>query len=711
MKYTHVKTLFALLTMMPSCAMAQAASDSTVYKSVNLDSVVVTGKRPLVTRYGTKEIVNVKGSYLSGLGSLGNMLSMTPGLVSKGMNMFEVVGKGVPKYYIDGREVTQQDIFNTIKANNVARIEIEREPSAKYPAGTNAVVNIITLKPMTDYISLNLYNTFSIRRKTSENPSFDFTYSRKKWATNVSYSFGTNGCLNKETYFTEIYRPDYMFRSDEANKYYNRSLSHDVTWTNDFYISKGHRIGLVYNFAHTKDRDINDEQITYASRNATEVKDVMRRDVSQRNLHNVSLSYSGELSNGSTLDLSADYSRISDNSNATSDERSRQTLNRSYIYTRTHGTYDIMTFNGSYGFKLPYEISTEVGGRYYSISHPLQYATNNPFVDEGAAVNSQKLSDNVSAGYFRMQRVWKKFAVVLSGRYEYSDTRITVNSESGKYRAARHTSDFLPDALLQWTAAKSLTLVAGYSRSVGRQGYRGLNPYPSYKDSLAYSAGNAGLLPEYSDRVYIYAYSGPFTFGLSYRNRYNGIENVTYCQSADRDVTTEMPFNIRRSEHYSAILVYRRKFGNLFFSGSAVLTFPHDFCEFRGETYRVTKPYWEGNFNASYSLGSDVSVYSSFSYQSFMRSNLKTQRHADNWSAGIQSELMKKRLTISLSVSDILRHANYNNLSERFLNTRNGTYGTNDMRGVSLSLTYRLFNRNLSTESSSNNSEVIQRTN
>ena len=218
-----------------------------------------------------------------------------------------------------------QDIFNTIKANNVARIEIEYEPSAKYPSGTNAVVNIVTLKPMKDYMSLNLYNMLTMRRKVSEEPSFDFTYSRGKWATTVDYSYSQLRNLNKETYFTEIYRPDYTFRSDEANHSYVRNISHELTWTNDFYINENNRIGLVYTFSHTKDNTTADELTTYKDRDQTEEKDIVRKEKTQRNLHNISLSYSGDLSENSSLNLSADYSILSNHIDNTSDEESRTT--------------------------------------------------------------------------------------------------------------------------------------------------------------------------------------------------------------------------------------------------------------------------------------------------------------------------------------------------------------------------------------------------
>lgn len=704
----HENALLVALALAPSGAMAQAGADTAIYKNVRLDSVVVTGSRPLVTHHGTADIVNVRGSYLSGMGSLGDMLAVTPGLVVVGQNEFNVVGKGAPKFYVDGREVTQQDIFSTIKSVNVARVEIEREPSAKYPSGTVAVVNVVTVKPLADYVSLNLYNTLSVRRKVSEQPSFDFTYSRGKWASSVSYGYGTTGNLNRETYFVEIYRPDYTFRSDETNRSYVRSRSHDITWSNDFRISDIHRLGFVYSFKHSDDNTLDNEHTAYCHRDYTEQKDIVRRDFDRRNMHNISLSYQGDLTDDSSIELSADYSIIDTKERYTSDEANLNTQGKSDVYTRSDGKYSIITLNGAYSFELPGGISTEIGGRYYNTYHPLDYATNNRFATSTA--NHQVMRDNVGAGYFSLRRSWKKFSLSVGGRYEYSGTRIRI-SGGDSYSAARHTSDFLPSATVQWAAAKRLVLRGVYMRSVGRQGYQGLNPSPTYRDSLRYSAGSASLRPEYSDKCALYAFLGnDFVVGVSYVNRYDGIETVTYSPYADRNVVAEMPVNIHRSEHYQCMLMYSHSFGKLYFSGSAALTLPHDVYFFRDRRHSVTKPYWEGQFSLSYKFTPGTSAYTALSYQSFNRENFVAQRRVDNWTAGIRSNLLKDRLTLSLNVSDILHHANYNNVSECFGNTRNGTYGTNDMRGISLSATFRLFNKKLSTDASSNNDEVLERT-
>ena len=170
---------------MPSKAQQTAVPDS-IARSLNLDSVVVKGHRPTVKLDGSVQTVTVKGSFLSRMGSLGDMFAVTPGFVQTGHNSFSVLGKGTPVYYVDGREVTGQDIFSTLKSSNIDKIEIDTEPSAKYPAGTSAVVNIKTIKPLRDYISLNIYNSLGIRRKVTENPSIIFKMKNGIWNTSLS---------------------------------------------------------------------------------------------------------------------------------------------------------------------------------------------------------------------------------------------------------------------------------------------------------------------------------------------------------------------------------------------------------------------------------------------------------------------------------------------------------------------------------------------
>ena len=84
---------------MPSKAQQTAVPDSIAW-SLNLDSLVVKGHRPTVKLDGSVQTVTVKGSFLSRMGSLGDMFAVTPGFVQTGHNSFSVLGKGTPVYYV-----------------------------------------------------------------------------------------------------------------------------------------------------------------------------------------------------------------------------------------------------------------------------------------------------------------------------------------------------------------------------------------------------------------------------------------------------------------------------------------------------------------------------------------------------------------------------------------------------------------------------------
>ena len=214
---------------------AQTGADSlSIYKSINLNEVSVKGNRPIIKDEGSLRTVQVKGTMLAEMGSLKDVLQATPGLIMKGEKQFEVIGRGIPKYYIDGKELTKQDVLSTIRSNNIAKIEIESEPSAKYPVGTEAVINVVTIKPIKDMISLNLGESMSFKRKYSNNPSLSFLMKKGFWTTSIDYDYSISRNLNKETYFKEIYHPETTFRTDVANHLLMKDDTHSFTWGNDF---------------------------------------------------------------------------------------------------------------------------------------------------------------------------------------------------------------------------------------------------------------------------------------------------------------------------------------------------------------------------------------------------------------------------------------------------------------------------------------------
>jgi len=69
-----------------------------------------------------------------------------------------------------------------------------------------------------------------------------------------------------------------------------------------------------------------------------------------------------------------------------------------------------------------------------------------------------------------------------------------------------------------------------------------------------------------------------------------------------------------------------------------------------------------------------------------------------------------KMARINLAVNDILGKANYNNILYHFNSIDWGTRGKNDMRGVELTISYTIFNKEVSVRTSRKNESIIQRT-
>ncbi len=692
-----------------SSAGSHLASDS-CGQPITLDGIEVKGHRPLVVNNGTIQTVTVKGSYLSKLGNLADVLRFMPGIIAKGGEVFEVAGKGSPAFYVDGVEVRLQNVMKIIKAGNIDRIIIDREPSSKYPAGTNAVVDIITYWPLKDMISLDLYYDAEMKRRFSQNPSFDFRLKKNRYATAIIYNYSMDRNLNRETYFSEIYHDDYLFRSDQSNENLMTTHGHRAAWMNEVSITENHRVFFNYFFQHTKDTDDNNEITVYDGGRYRD-KALKQIDITYRNMHSLSLGYQGIIRKGHNINISADYAHVNSNSNAHSEEFLTDGRQAASVITSNRGDFDIFTLNAAYNFTLPFAVSSETGFRYYTTRHPYVYESDNPALNQASRYRSQQLKEQVSALYLSFMRRWKAATVKIGGRLENGRTEIDGSAEHSGDDIRSHHTDFLPSISLDFKPKTGWDILLTYNRSITRQGYLSMNPNPVYQDSLKYSSGNEELKPSVKDRYAVYLTMKEWVLSFSYIHTRNAIRNITFCKEPGSDILTEMPYNFPKSECFVVNLTYSRYIGNLSVYGTAFLSFPNDRFYFRGKEQKVTKPMATININLAYNFSDSFSLFSNFTYQGPNQQLNMSQKEACNWSAGLEKSFLDDRLNVSLSVSDILRKANYNNLSQSFADTRTGTYGTNDMRGVMLSVNYNLFDADIKVKSKQDNEDVLNRTN
>ena len=120
-----------------------------------LESAVATAFMPKTKITGEGLQTAVRGSVLENVGSANDVLAKTPGII-KTQDGLEVVGKGSPLVYINGRRVTDATELQRLQSNEIQSVEVITNPGAQYDATVRAVVRIKTIRRQGEGFGFNL---------------------------------------------------------------------------------------------------------------------------------------------------------------------------------------------------------------------------------------------------------------------------------------------------------------------------------------------------------------------------------------------------------------------------------------------------------------------------------------------------------------------------------------------------------------------------
>ena len=142
-------TLLAAIVMKANVVTTAEFNDSILMNMEDttfaLNDVVVTGQRPKTKLTGNSMITRVQGSVLEKSGTAKEMLAKVPGMTQKGDDL-EVLGKGTPIYYINGRKMNDKDELKHLRSEEIKEVEVITNPGAQYDATVSAVVRIKTIR-------------------------------------------------------------------------------------------------------------------------------------------------------------------------------------------------------------------------------------------------------------------------------------------------------------------------------------------------------------------------------------------------------------------------------------------------------------------------------------------------------------------------------------------------------------------------------------
>ncbi len=127
MRQIILTAIFLLVAGHGAVAQVSHATDSvksdTVDRKLQLNEVVVTARQPSykLTKGGVR--TTVAGTELSDAGTGFDVLSMLPG-VRADEGRIEVIGKGVPQIYINGRKLTDASEIERMSSKEIQSVEV-----------------------------------------------------------------------------------------------------------------------------------------------------------------------------------------------------------------------------------------------------------------------------------------------------------------------------------------------------------------------------------------------------------------------------------------------------------------------------------------------------------------------------------------------------------------------------------------------------------
>lgn len=188
-----------------------------------LGEVVVKGDLPKVQLKGDAQVTNVTGTILEKAGTGNDLLSKLPG-ISAEEGTVNVFGSGTAEIYINGRKMRNASELDQLSSDNVKRVEVVRNPGARYDATVQAVVRIYTKKAQGEGFGFN--NRFLTRYQYDWSVLDQFNFNYRKGGFDLSgMLFGShsynedNNMLTTETFLDKMWRQESDIRTCSRSQY------------------------------------------------------------------------------------------------------------------------------------------------------------------------------------------------------------------------------------------------------------------------------------------------------------------------------------------------------------------------------------------------------------------------------------------------------------------------------------------------------------
>ena len=514
--------------------------------SYTLGEVVVKGSRPLAKLKGDGVQVRISGTYLANTGTALEVLGKMP-FVTKNGSDIEVLGKGTPIIYINGRQVRDMSELDQLASTQIKNVDVVTNPGARYASNVNSVIRITTVAPVGEGFSFNDRTTIGYKHY-----AYLFEQVNFNWRKN---SFDIFGTLNYENYRERPYI------SNATTQYFKSGIVKQNSFGKDFakypvyqgkiglnYTSTSHYFGFYYDFSF-KPSSLTGNLLTdrYVDDVFSETLESISETDRYDRQHLVSAYYSGKIGN---FNLSANFDALWQNNESHSAENEVSSANEERKFLTFNDVCNRLLAGNITASTPLWKGELRFGTEINNIRRTDKYTGNADFISD----SDIKIDETTSALFAETDQT---FGVVSAGvgiRWEYTDSKYWQEGKLSEDQSHRY-HNLAPSANISFPIGSVRTNLA-YMRKITRPAFAQLSSAVKYIDRYRYESGNPNLKPIYRDYVSASVSWKDLVVELEYYSTKNYFMWQTSEYPGVDDVTLLTMVNMQRFNTYGAYLNY-----------------------------------------------------------------------------------------------------------------------------------------------------------
>ncbi len=657
-----------------------------------LGEAVVQAVMPKTKITGEGLATSIKGSVLENAGTAKDVLGKVPGLM-KGKDGVEVIGKGTPVFYVNGRRMTDANELERIQSHEIQSIEVISNPGAQYDATVRAVVRIRTIKRKGEGFGFDatLTDAQSLQIKEFNDPNGTLNVNYRTGGVDIFGGIDGGRKTNRqtsdviqETIGTSTFKQDQFLFADADMR--------DVTLTGgaNWQIANNHSVGVKMDWYQNPyyrehvliegDLFLDDDPIDHLKTETDGNMDIRRPYSFGTNAY-----YNG-LVGKLGIDLNLDYYGMGSGHEQTSRESS--TIEDANVVTKAMS--DSKLYAGKLVFSYPvWQGQLQVG------TEETFSRRSDDYLISGAAIpaSSARVKEDNIAAFVNYGFYLPKIGQISAGlRYEhvdyaYEDLLDEKNSFPKKY------NNVFP-SISYGNAFGPVQVMASYSARTARPGFSMLSSAIQYDNRYTLQSGNAALLPQTIKALNLTGIWNFLTLVANYDRTDNPI--ITWVDLFNEDgVMLLKPRNLDTPHRqFSAFLVAQPTIG--VWSPSYTVGVQQSWLDVNVDDHvgkRTLsfndKPIWIAQLNNTFRFkgGWQFELGGEWHSPGYTQNMMLTNHYLDI-SAAIQKSLLNDALVIRLSGMD-LAGLGYNHVYTDLTHYRLNQSVKMDFQRVTLSIRYR----------------------